>query len=63
MLTVAILHAITVGIYDKEELHDVSAKFTTKFNLKKLDFKNFLGSMLTYALNFAVCYTIILSYS
>ena len=26
--------------------------FITKFNLKKLDFKNFLGSMLTYALNY-----------
>jgi len=41
------------------KLHDISAKFTTKFNLKKLDFKKFLGSILTYALNFAVCYTII----
>ena len=43
------------------ELYDISAKYLTKFNLKKLDFKNFLGSMLTYALNFAVCYTIISS--
>ena len=40
--------------YTVAELHDISAKFTTKFNLKKLEFKIFLGSMLTYALNFAV---------
>ena len=50
----AISHAIKVGIYNLGELHDISAKFTTKFNLKKLKFKNFLGNMLTYALNFAV---------
>ena len=36
----------------------LSAKFTTKFILKKLDFKNLLGSILTYALNFAVCHLI-----
>ena len=40
---------------------DTSTKFTTKFNVKKLDFKIFLGSMITYALNFAVYHTIILS--
>ena len=47
------------AIKDIAELHDISAKFTTKFNLKKLNFKKFFGSMLTYALNFTVCYTII----
>ena len=56
-VTFAILHAIK----DIAEMLDTSTKFTTKFNLKKLDFKIFLGSMITYALNFAVCHTIILS--
>ena len=29
-------------VYDIAELYDISAKFMTKFNLKKLDFKNLI---------------------
>ena len=50
----AISHAIKVGIL-YTELHDISAKFTTKFNLINW----ILGSILTYALRFAVCYAVI----
>jgi len=59
-VTVAISHAIKVGI-QYSRLYDISVKFMAKFNLNNLDFKNFLDSILTFALNFAVCYTIISS--